>query len=57
VVLNWALVLLVVAVVIGLSGFGNVAATAASMAEALFFVALLLFGVSLAANVFRRHDV
>ncbi len=44
--LYWAFVFLVVALVAGLLGFGGVASTAASIAQALFFVFLIVFVVA-----------
>jgi uncharacterized membrane protein YtjA (UPF0391 family) len=45
--LSWALIFLVVAILAGVLGFGAVAGTAASIAQLLFFVFLVLFVVSL----------
>jgi uncharacterized membrane protein YtjA (UPF0391 family) len=52
--LYWALVFLVVALVAAVFGFGGIAATASSMAQILFVVALILFVVSLFAGFVRR---
>ena len=45
--LSWALTFLVVALIAGVLGFGVVAGTAASIAQVLFFLFLVLFVVSL----------
>lgn len=52
--LYWAVVFLVVALVAAVFGFGGIAATASSMAQILFVVALILFVVSLFAGFARR---
>ncbi len=53
--LYWAFVFLVVALVGGLLGFGGVASTAASIAQALFFVFLIVFVVALVTGVMSRR--
>ena len=53
--LYWALVFLVVALVAAVFGFGGIAATASSMAQILFVIALILFFVSLIAGFARRN--
>ncbi len=50
----WALVFLVVAVVAALFGFGGVAGTAMEGARILFWVALILFLVSVVFGLMRR---
>ena len=45
--LYWALLFLVVAIVAGIFGFGGIAATASSIAQVLFFIFLVLFIISL----------
>jgi uncharacterized membrane protein YtjA (UPF0391 family) len=45
--LSWALTFLVIALIAAVLGFGVVAGTAASIAQVLFFVFLVLFVVSL----------
>ncbi|MFY8200767.1 MAG: DUF1328 domain-containing protein [Pirellula staleyi] len=45
--LSWALTFLVVAIIAAVLGFGVIAGTAASIAQVLFFVFLVLFVVSL----------
>ena len=50
----WALVFLVVAVVAALLGFGGVAGTAMEGARILFWVALVLFLISVVFGLMRR---
>lgn len=45
--LRWALLFLVVAIVAGVLGFGNIAGAATDIAKILFFLFLLLFVVGL----------
>jgi uncharacterized membrane protein YtjA (UPF0391 family) len=52
--LYWAVVFLVVAVVAAALGFGGVAGTAMAGAQLLFWVAIVLFIISLVAGLFRR---
>ena len=52
--LYWALVFLVVAVVAAMLGFGGVAGAASQGASLLFWVAIILFVVSLVAGLVRR---
>ena len=43
--LHWALLFLVVAIIAGILGFGGIAATAAGIAEVLFFIFIVLFAI------------
>lgn len=52
--LYYAVVFLVVALVAAFVGFGSVAGTAAEGARILFWVAIVLFVISLVAGLFRR---
>jgi uncharacterized membrane protein YtjA (UPF0391 family) len=52
--LYWAVVFLIVAIVAGVLGFGGIAGTAASGANLLFYIAIILFVVSLVAGLVRR---
>lgn len=52
--LHYAIVFLVVALVAAFLGFGGVAGTAMEGARILFWVAIVLFVVSLIAGVIRR---
>lgn len=52
--LHYALVFLVVALIAAFLGFGGVAGTAMEGARILFWVAIVLFVVSLIAGLVRR---
>ncbi|MGU9979909.1 DUF1328 domain-containing protein [Phreatobacter sp. HK31-P] len=52
--LHWAIVFLVVALVAAFLGFGGVAGTAMGGAQMLFWVAIVLFVVSIVAGLIRR---
>lgn len=52
--LHYAIVFLVVALVAAFLGFGGVAGTAMEGARILFWVAIILFVVSLVAGLIRR---
>lgn len=52
--LHYAVVFLVVALVAAFLGFGGVAGTAMEGARILFWVAIVLFAVSLIAGFIRR---
>ena len=54
VMLYYAALFFVIALVAALFGFGGIAAGAAEIAKILFFVFLVLFVVSLIAGTFRR---
>ena len=41
--LKWALIFLVVAIIAGVFGFGNISESATSIARILFFVFIILF--------------
>ncbi|MBL8568125.1 MAG: DUF1328 domain-containing protein [Phreatobacter sp.] len=52
--LHWAVIFLIVALVAAFLGFGGVAGTAMSGAQMLFWVAIVLFVVSVVAGLIRR---
>ena len=52
--LYYAIVFLIVAVVAAVFGFGGVAGTAMEGAKLLFWVAIVLFVITLIASVVRR---
>ena len=52
--LHYAVVFLVVALVAAFLGFGGVSGTAMDGARILFWVAIVLFGLSLVAGLVRR---
>ena len=55
VMLYWALVFFIVAIIAAVFGFGNIAAGATTIAKVLFFVFLVVFLVSLIGGLARRH--
>jgi uncharacterized membrane protein YtjA (UPF0391 family) len=55
VMLYWALMFLVIALVAAVFGFGGIASTATGMAQILFVIALVLFVISLFAGLIRRN--
>jgi uncharacterized membrane protein YtjA (UPF0391 family) len=54
IMLYWALMFFIVAIVAGVFGFGSIAVGAAGIAKILFFVFLVLFLVSLVMGVRPR---
>ena len=54
IMLYYAALFFVIALVAALFGFGGIAAGAASIAKVLFFIFLVLFVVSLIAGTLRR---
>jgi uncharacterized membrane protein YtjA (UPF0391 family) len=55
--LYWAVVFLVIAVIAAIFGFGGVAGTALAGAKILFWVAIVLFVISLIAGLLSRGRV
>lgn len=53
--LGWALTFFVFAVIAGTLGFGGIAGVATGIAQGLFVVFALLFGLSLLADALRRR--
>jgi uncharacterized membrane protein YtjA (UPF0391 family) len=53
--LYWAVVFLIVALVSAALGFGGVAGTAMEGARILFWVAIILFIISVLGGAFRRR--
>lgn len=52
--LYWAVVFFLIAIVAAILGFGGIAATAAGVAEILFYIFLGLFVISLIAGLVSR---
>lgn len=52
--LGWALAFFIVAVIAAVFGFGNIAAGAATIAQVLFVIFLVLFVLSLIFGLVRR---
>ena len=55
IMLYWAAVFLIIALVAGAFGFFGIAGTAASIAKVLFFVFIVIFLVSLVTGMGRRR--
>ena len=55
--LYWAVVFLVVAVIAAVLGFGGVAGTAMAGAQMLFWVAIVLFVISLIGGILGRGRI
>jgi len=53
--LYWAIVFLIIALVSAALGFGGVAGTAMEGARILFWVAIILFIISIIGGAFRRR--
>lgn len=51
--LYWALVFFIVAIIAAIFGFGNIAAGAATIAQVLFFLFLVLFVIALIMGLIR----
>jgi uncharacterized membrane protein YtjA (UPF0391 family) len=54
IMLYWALIFLVVALIAGALGFGGIAGASAGIAQFIFFVFLVLLVVSVVMHLFRR---
>ena len=52
--LRWTITFLIVALVAGVFGFGNIAGAATGIAKILFFIFIVVFLLSLVAGIFRR---
>jgi len=52
--LHWAILFLLVALFAGMLGFGGVTATAAGLAQVMFFVFVVLFVLSLLRGLMSR---
>ncbi len=55
--LSWAITFFILALVAAVLGFGGLAASMAWIAKTLFFIFLVLFVVSMAANAVRGRSV
>jgi len=54
--INWAIILLVIAVIAAVFGFGGVAGTATNFAVTLFWIALVLAVVLFVVSLFRGRS-
>ncbi|MFD0987533.1 DUF1328 domain-containing protein [Methyloligella solikamskensis] len=52
--LGWALTFLIIALIAAALGFGGLAGTAVGIAKLIFVVALILFALTIVANIIRR---
>jgi uncharacterized membrane protein YtjA (UPF0391 family) len=50
---GWALTFLVVAIIAAVLGFGGIAGAAVSIAKIIFFIAIVLFAISIVAHLVR----
>jgi uncharacterized membrane protein YtjA (UPF0391 family) len=50
--LSWAIAFLVIALVAAIFGFGGIAGTAMSIAQLIFYVAIILFVIAVIGGVF-----
>jgi uncharacterized membrane protein YtjA (UPF0391 family) len=55
VMLYWALVFFIIAIIAAVFGFGGIASTAAGIAQILFFVFLVIFVISLVMGLAGRR--
>ncbi len=55
--LRWAVVFFIIAIIAAIFGFGNIAAGATDIAKILFFIFIVLFVLSLIANIVRGKPV
>lgn len=55
--LNWAVTFFIIAIVAAVFGFGGIAASAAGIAQMLFWVFVALFVVSLLVGLVRGKSV
>lgn len=55
--LGWAITFLVVALIAAVLGFGGIAGTAIGIAKIIFFVAIVLFVLSLIFGGIRRRRI
>lgn len=54
--LGWAITFLVIALIAALFGFGGIAGVAMEAAKIIFFVAIVLFAISVIVGLFRGRS-
>ena len=54
--LGWAITFLIVALIAALLGFGGIAGTAVEIAKLIFFVAIILFAISVVVVLLRGRS-
>lgn len=52
--LKWVVIFFIIAIIAGIFGFGNISAAAVSIAKIIFFIAIIIFLISLIAHLFNR---
>ena len=55
--LGWALIFLIIAIVAGILGFGEIASTGAGIAQILFFIFLILCVITFIMGIAKRRRV
>lgn len=55
--LYWAAVFFIIAIVAALFGFGGIATASAEIAQILFFIALIIFAVTLVAGIVGQRKI
>ena len=55
--LGWAVTFLIIALIAAVLGFGGIAGTAMGIAKIIFFIAIVLFVLSLIFGGFRRRSL
>ncbi|MCD9016845.1 DUF1328 family protein [Parachryseolinea silvisoli] len=53
--IRWTVIFLIIAIIAAIFGFGGIAASAAYFAKVIFFIAVVIFLVSLIAGATRRN--
>jgi len=53
--LRWALIFLVIAIIAGIFGFGNISEAATAIARVLFFIFVVLFVVGLLMGLVKKR--
>jgi uncharacterized membrane protein YtjA (UPF0391 family) len=53
--IRWTVIFLIIAIIAAIFGFGGIAAGAAYFAKVIFFIAVVIFLVSLIAGATRRN--
>ena len=56
IMLYWAIVFFIIALIAGIFGFGGIAATSAGIAQILFFIFLAVFVLSLILHFAKKVD-
>lgn len=55
--LGWVVTFLIIALIAGVLGFGGIAGASIGIAKIIFFIAIVLFLISLLTGVLRRGRV